>query len=204
MGTRNLTVVYSEGEYKVAKYCQWDGYPEGQGSTILEFLSTVFNKETFTAEVAKLREATEEEVKQAWADCGADPDSEWVNMEVSDRMRERYPYWNRDMGGEILSWIQLGRLPAVQNTLDFAADSLFCEWCYVIDLDKNLFEIYEGFNKKPLDEDERFHFLTDECRDKDGEIEYYPVRLVQTYSLSALPTKEQFIADLTRERLEVE
>lgn len=26
MGTRNLTIVYSNGEYKVAQYGQWDGF----------------------------------------------------------------------------------------------------------------------------------------------------------------------------------
>ena len=31
MGTRNLTAVYLDGQYKVAQYGQWDGYPEGQG-----------------------------------------------------------------------------------------------------------------------------------------------------------------------------
>ena len=28
MGTRNLTVVYLDGQYKVAQYGQWDGYPK--------------------------------------------------------------------------------------------------------------------------------------------------------------------------------
>lgn len=32
MGTRNLTAVYIDGEYKVAQYGQWDGYPEGPGA----------------------------------------------------------------------------------------------------------------------------------------------------------------------------
>ena len=27
MGTRNLTCVFKDGEYKVAQYGQWDGYP---------------------------------------------------------------------------------------------------------------------------------------------------------------------------------
>lgn len=35
MGTRNLTAVYLDGQYKVAQYGQWDGYPEGQGITAL-------------------------------------------------------------------------------------------------------------------------------------------------------------------------
>ena len=38
MGTRNLTIVYSNGEYKVAQYGQWDGYPEGLGVQLLKYL----------------------------------------------------------------------------------------------------------------------------------------------------------------------
>jgi hypothetical protein len=38
MGTRNSTLIQVDGEYKVAQYCQWDGYPSGQGVGILESL----------------------------------------------------------------------------------------------------------------------------------------------------------------------
>jgi hypothetical protein len=202
MGTRNLTIVYSDGEYKVAKYCQWDGYPQGQGTTILNFLREGFDKDKLTVEVAKLREATEEEVQAAWVECGAEPGSEFVSMAVGDKMKENYPYWNRDMGGEIIEWIQEGKISAVQNDLNFAADSLFCEWAYVLDLDKNLLEVFEGFNKNPLEEDERFKFLEGKTDQDYRDEKYYPVRLIQSYSLSALPTVEKFCEDLTRERLE--
>ena len=40
MGTRNLTMVVDKtGETKIAQYGQWDGYPFGQGLTVLHFLS---------------------------------------------------------------------------------------------------------------------------------------------------------------------
>ena len=41
MGTRNLTIVYSNGKYKVAQYGQWDGYPEGLGSQLLKYLKGI-------------------------------------------------------------------------------------------------------------------------------------------------------------------
>ena len=37
MGTRNLTCVVLDGKYVVSSYGQWDGYPSGQGKTILNF-----------------------------------------------------------------------------------------------------------------------------------------------------------------------
>ena len=40
MGTRNLTIAVMDGKTRVAQYGQWDGYPEGQGTTILEFLKS--------------------------------------------------------------------------------------------------------------------------------------------------------------------
>ena len=41
MGTRNLTIVHSNGEYKVAQYGQWDGYPEGLGCQLLKYLKGI-------------------------------------------------------------------------------------------------------------------------------------------------------------------
>ena len=41
MGTRNLTMVISNGKTKVAQYGQWDGYPDGQGMTALSTLKRI-------------------------------------------------------------------------------------------------------------------------------------------------------------------
>ena len=38
MGTQNLTSVWFEGKYRIAQYGQFDGYPSGQGLTVLHFL----------------------------------------------------------------------------------------------------------------------------------------------------------------------
>ena len=37
MGTRNLTAVYLDGEYKIAQYGQWDGLPRRTRDDGIEF-----------------------------------------------------------------------------------------------------------------------------------------------------------------------
>ena len=39
MGTRHITAVVSEGEFVVAQYGQWDGYPTGAGNDIVAIIS---------------------------------------------------------------------------------------------------------------------------------------------------------------------
>ena len=53
MGTRNLTCVVKNGEFVVAQYGQWDGYPDGNGFKILEFLEKI-NLDDFNKKVENL------------------------------------------------------------------------------------------------------------------------------------------------------
>lgn len=111
-----------------------------------------------------------------------------------------YPELSRDTGGDILELIMFKNKTKLQNSLNFAADSLLCEWAYVIDLDKNTYEVYEGFNKEPLDESERFYFLTPiaEKEYRENPKEYYPVKFVTKYSLGSLPDEKDFLKDISK------
>ena len=82
----------------------------------------------------------------------------------------------------------------LNDDINFAADSLFCEWAYVIDLDKSTFEAYVGFNKEPLSPDDRFYFLMDKIP-KDYSKQYYPIKLYPCakWQLNKLPTTEEFL-----------
>ena len=187
MGTRHLICVFKDGEYKVAQYGQWDGYPEGQGINCLEFLKCKMDRKLFEEKLGMIRFGTEEELHNQWKECGAD-DSGWVDMKVSDKHEELYPENCRDTGAKILSIIQnTEKFLILDNRLKFAEDSLFCEWAYVIDLDKNTFEVYEGYNHSSLNENERFFNI------EKIDTEYYPVKHVVTYNLNDLPTKEEFL-----------
>lgn len=111
--------------------------------------------------------------------------SESVDFKIIKAYNEKYPYHSRDVGPGILKYIEEATEEFfLINDLDFAGDSLFCEWCYVIDFDKNTFEVYKGFNNKPLEKTEHFYFL------ENSDTEYYPVKLVALYPLDKLPSDE--------------
>ena len=191
MGTRNLTCVVKDGEFKVAQYGQWDGYPSGSGRLILAWLQE--------ANIADLSEAVDNvcafegnEAGDAWVEVGGTgyiPTADFDN----------YPSLSRNMGSDVLDYVVSELKPILVMDEAFADDSLFCEWAYVIDLDTNTFEVYEGFNKEPLTEADRF--FTGETPDTcfDGSSGYHPVKLAASYNLSSLPTQVDFLAKLEPE-----
>lgn len=199
MGTRNLTIVISNGKTKVAQYGQWDGYPDGQGKTALETLKQIIHLGQlgqFKTKIDNLKWLSKKDGEIV------ENDKDWDT---------NYPYLSRDCGAKILSAIHFGKMEVsagigkrkeikvkiigLTNNEDFAADSLFCEWAYVIDLDKSTFEVYRGFNKQPLTESDRFYKLQDL---KEG---YAPIRLLKSYSINKLPAMKTFLA-LDKEEVE--
>lgn len=180
MGTRNLTIVKKNNQYKVAQYGQWDGYPSGQGQHIVDFL-------------LKLNEYRDEFEKKLEL-C------EYINLndkELVDKINsnfKNYPQFSRDTASEILDFIKNydGDKILLKNDLDFVKDSLFCEWAYVIDMDNNQLEIYEGFNKTPLTEEDRFYDVSNSGG-------YYPVKILTSYKFEDLP--ENLYLDLKNKKL---
>jgi len=200
MGTRNLTCVVMDGEYKVAQYGQWDGYPSGQGITILNFLREKYEPKKFREALKRCVFLTPEQVQNTWTQSGANPESSLVSLDIADKHTKVFPALSRDTGGKILELIQESENAiGLDNDVEFAKDSLFCEWAYVIDLDKGTFEVYSGFNKQPLDKSERFYAEKPRDRANGEPGEYYPIRLVHAYKLSHLPrSPENFVKFLER------
>ena len=212
MGTRNLTMVVSNNQTKVAQYGQWDGYPEGQGATALKIMSKIIadgKLSEFKEKVDKLSWLTQEQIDE-------------LNKEADPF--EKHPYLSRDWAAQILEAVMYDTLtkekgfmqdedvtiPAkivgLVNKEKFAQDSLFCEWGYVIDLDKNTFEVYKGFNKEPLLETERFHYLDVAFEPEEGDwfedsktggkYYYHAIMMVKSYDLNNLPTLQEFLDEL--------
>lgn len=206
MGTRNLTMVILNGKPKVAQYGQWDGYPEGQGATILKFLHSL--NDDYAPFIKKLKKVKwmrkkQNDELQAYLESIGCKDG-WMTMEQSELYKKQYPLLSRDNGGGVLQMIM--DTPDdrcyVRDDRNFVYDSLYCEWAYVIDLDKNTFEVYNGFNKSPLVEGDRF-YTTKKPRACGDDTKYYAVSHFLTFDLTKLPTEKQFLTECENKQEEL-
>jgi hypothetical protein len=191
MGTRSLTVVVHNNQVKVAQYGQWDGYPKGQGKILVSFLQDKTKVAALKHVLPKVRFQTQEDIKEQsefLKSIGCE--TSWMNIEQANQFRSKYPMHFRDVGGDILNLILLHNDSdeiILTDSYYFAAESLWCEWAYVVDLDKNTFEVYAGLNKKDLSKEDRFFSLN-----KKGE-KYKPVKLFISFALDKLPDEKEFI-----------
>lgn len=196
MGTRNLTMVIHKEETKIAQYGQWDGYPEGSGVTILTFLRSKARIKKLTDKLKNVRFATDEDDKKVETFLKSIGCKDgWMNMDQSDKYYKAFPYRSRDVGATILELVANSKDKEIvlHDSTNFAGDSLFCEWAYVVDLDKMVLEVYTGFNKEPLAEDERFAKVP-----KDKDSEYTGIRCIKKYDINKLPTKKNFVKELKK------
>ncbi|MGN6103520.1 MAG: hypothetical protein ACTHU0_00205 [Kofleriaceae bacterium] len=177
-----------DGEYRIAQYGQWDHYPSGQGLTALEFcrkwLRDPVSESRFVSNMLACRWITEEECDAALDHIGCPSGS--MTRKQAEKFHNTFPLLTRDLGAEVLQAIAADGGGLLENQINFAGNSLFCEYAYVVDLDNRTFEVFKGFNQHPLQEGERFANLAP----KD---DYYPVRLLALFSLDDLPTKSEFL-----------
>ena len=198
MGTRNLTVVVQNQEVKVAQYGQYDGFPDSLGVKLLKFFSNPENTEKLKEILPKVRLWNEKDQKQQDEFLESIGCTNGIlNDKQKEEFKKRYPFRYRERYGRLregqilevlLEFHHLYEI-ATTDAYDFASDSLFCEWAYVIDYDKNTFEVFKGLNTSGISEEDRFFPLYDEKND------YYPVKILASFPLDDLPDENEFLLD---------
>src|SRR5208337_4572860 len=176
----------ADGKYQIAQYGQWDHYPSGQGITALEFcrehLSAQEGRDAFKAKLANVKfSEVEAELEGSTYERVVSDFSMPVGDEAFGRKTKKiqYPYAGRDTGAEILELVFKSTATVCLNdSIGFAGESLFCEYAYVVDLDKKTLEVFKGFNQRKLGKTQRFkdYFQRVERRGAD---QYHPVRLLK-------------------------
>jgi len=198
MGTRSLTMVILNGETKVAQYGQWDGHPETQGVKIYNFLKkhrkenyktfkeVLTNNVSFISkdELFKLNEKVEQDK----------PHSKEENHILN--------FLSRDHGGNILDVIMEHKDEKIQlaDASDFGYDGLFCEWAYVIDLDRNQLEIHKGFFEGEMDPNERFYPSQEKIEEHDLKPDLYGVRNLMYFLIG--PDTAEYGVDFPKTEVE--
>lgn len=176
MGTRNLTLVKDrQGKTKVAQYGQWDGYPEGQGSTILNFIRSKENRNALEEVLKNIRFITSEAPKKVndYIEAYDKRCPTWSN-EPDNRTKED-KYWydhliSRDVCGKVLENLvatnvellptEFEKVIYLQDSSDFANDGLFCEFAYCVNYQTEKLEVYVNGKEKVIEFD--FEHLPDE------------------------------------------
>lgn len=87
---------------------------------------------------------------------------------------------DKEEEGDVWNWKDNTFNKKFKNLSSFLYDSLFCEYAYIINLDDNTLELYEGFNK---DADAPGRYAKYFEKNDGG---YYGVKLVRTISLKTL------------------
>lgn len=185
MGTRNLTMVVKDSELRVSQYGQWDGYPIGQGKTVLKFLQRLIQNNEQKAFIDAIDNVTH-----------------LPNKDGESYAIENYPHCSRDHGAEILNIIldNKGELELWMHW-EFMYDSLFCEFAYLIDLDNNTLEFYTGFNTKALDKSQRF--FKENFEPIDYQSKYHPIVCQRIFSIAEMDLSDEGIASIIAEMNEI-
>ncbi len=144
MGTRGVVGFHKKGVDKIA-YQQYDSYPEGIGSDVVEF---VRNTSIFAMhQIFDGIEVVSNEVKptpEQIAHC-----EPWTDLGVSEQSTADWYCLTRDAQGNLE--VYKAGLRYMLDAADFLKNSLYCEWGYIINLDENVLEIYQGFQSSPQD-----------------------------------------------------
>lgn len=164
MGTRNLTLVKDRsGNTKVAQYGQWDGYPEGQGSTILNFIKNKENRDKLEEVIGKVKFITPDvpQKVKGYIEAYDKRCPTWSNEPDNRTEADRYWFDNlisRDVCGKILESLIAINVELLPNEFDkviylqdrsgFADDSLFCEFAYCVNYQTEKLEVYINGKEK--------------------------------------------------------
>lgn len=202
MGTRNLTMVIQDQQTRIAQYGQWDGFPDGQGITIHTFLQNTSNIEKLKQIIPKLRFEKEQDIKEKKEFAKSlGSTNGCLDYKQAALYDKQYPLENPNLGAGVLNKLLEYDNPSeivLVNSESFARESLFCQWAYVIDLDKNTLEVYKGLNRLEVSKEERFYDLNDPKNN------YRPIKMVQSFSIDKLPDAEKFINECYLEQKKME
>lgn len=184
MGTRGAYGFRSEGKDYLT-YNHYDSYPSGLGddlaNQIRAELATGTTVETLRQQVRDMRMIARDD-EQPTAEEREKFGHLWSNVSNG---HDWYSLL-REMQGRLFSHTTEG---VMIDGNAFIMDSLFCEYAYILNLDEQTFEVYQGFQRN-LHNDGRYGGeVPDPEPYPNGGMpdKYYGCRLIATFPMAAIP-----------------
>lgn len=142
MGTRGCYGFYKNGITK-ATYNHFDSYPSVLGESILDFAgnTSLKNMNNIFDKIELVREDSIPTIEQI-ENC-----QDFTDLSVSSQNIINFYCLLRKAQGDLNAYKT--NLKYMIDSKEFLGNSLFCEYAYIINLDKNVLEFYKGFNKVP-------------------------------------------------------
>jgi len=203
MGTRGAFGVIIGEEEKIG-YNQLDSYPEGKGVENLRWLRNanvpIIRKQARDARLVG------DNVKPTPEDIAALKAA--TDLSVSEQSTDDWYCLTRGTHGDIGAMLECGY---IHDWHTFPLDSLYCEWAYIVDIDKEVFEVYSGFQRtlplagrwagRPTPEEDaaRYAAHLDYAKKVGREpwekpvAEFKAVELVAWWKFDNLPSDEEFL-----------
>jgi hypothetical protein len=187
MGTRGfLGFVLQDKEY--ITYNHYDSYPSGLGDSVLQWLRAEVENgqaglDSIRQRVAALQLITNEDAEPTPEEAARL--AEYADLSVSTG--EDWYSLLRNTQGDPEAILTSGYMIDGHS---FPLDSLFCEWGYLVDLDRASFDVYRGFQNSPATAG---RWAGKDTEDEHGATravgvpDYYAVQLIKSYPLADLP-----------------
>ena len=189
MGTRGAFGFYGDGTNKIA-YNHFDSYPSGLGWDVFRFVKShtpAELKEIFDR-IEMIKRDTEptpeqiahcKEMKTLYLGVSGQRESDWYCL-------LRHAQGNLEFYANGLRYMMDGA--------SFIQDSVMCEYAYVINVDTNELEVYEGgYNKNPEpQEGNRYYDGFEIDTTYGGKQPYYPCLLVTKIPFGAEMSEYEF------------
>jgi len=191
MSTRGAVLIAQKGKIK-GFYNHSDSYPGGLGEHIIKALKNIEKSkggwEQFKENCLKVKLVRED----------AKPSKELQERYVgysdtgvsTGTLEEWYCLLRNLQGVQYLKEIHKGKVEHMVDSSSFPKDSLFCEYAYVIDLDKMVLEFYKGFQEVPQ-KGNRFGVKPDKSEHRTTV--YYPCAKVGEIHLIGISTDRKTI-----------
>jgi hypothetical protein len=143
MGTRGAYGFVANGVLKLT-YNHYDSYPISLGEDLAEQLFDMmndlgYNKERFIEAGTAVRLVESDSKPTIEDQCAL---KGFMDLNVSSQSPDDWYCLLRGLQGNLKAILDEVKVMTDSNT--FPLDSLFCEWAYIADFDKMVFETYKG------------------------------------------------------------